>query len=1011
LTSKTSTPKATDLPRLALAWHALGGGVFGCALARYLFELVPTRLTFLGGWPGTLGLTLLGALASLGLARLIRTSTSPATTWAPLALLLPVVHIVAPDVHLLRGLTLLAGSAALYALLRWNLKSLFLPLFVALFLLYFDGLAPAVGEADSFEFQVGIARLGIAHGSGYPLLMIVGKLFSLLPLDGTLAWRANLTSAFFGALAAVGVARLARRLGAEPAAAGLAGLAFGLSPTLWSRAVEVEAYTLNAALVAGLLLLSLDLIREPRAYITLQVSHRSHRISRLTLLAFLFGLSLTNHLTTLLLAPALAFAATRLWRSGGAPCRLTDAARPLLAFCVGLAVYLYIPLRWPAVNDGEWMTLAQFANILGGSEARGAFLWDLPWRDLDRWVIAFGKLAGEYGPLALALAALGLAGLVVAGSASTSEPQLPNAQSRSAARSAGPLFTLAYLPYLYFALAFNVPDPDFSAFFIPLHLVAAVLMPQGLKFLTDRAPRPAVHAARCALLSLFALLPLQALWTTLPRVDQSDDWEQQRLGEYILSQPLAQGAAILADSQKIAPLYYLQVAEGARPDLDIIVLPDEAAYRAVLDERIAAGQVVYLARYIPGLGAGYSLRSVGPLAEVSPHTLTTPLVSVVPPSAPLHTGGIRLLGLAPGSAGYLGVEHGKLNVTLMWQAATAPEANLLVSLRLTDEAGAEVWQSAGAVPVSGLYPTNAWRVGEVVSDYHAVPIPAFFAPGSYHLEVGLLPPFASEQTGWTELGQVVVPKPTSEPRSSRLLRAQLGGQWLLGYDAPEAAAHSAQVPITLYWQRGDAETITALGESRSLAGWPPGALAPLRYNLTAPARGAALPIVVSSGATARCGWLAPLTPDCSLPPVTLIGEAAAPGAINFANLLLLRRAELGTALSPPGGSVSVQLEWQGLQTLSEDYTVFVHLIGPDGLVHGQVDAWPVSGTRATTTWLPGDVIPDPYLVPVAADAPPGEYLVEIGLYLLATGERLPVLNVEGIPVEDRFLLAGLTISP
>ncbi|MCZ7666310.1 MAG: hypothetical protein M5U34_03215 [Chloroflexi bacterium] len=44
----------------------------------------------------------------------------------------------------------------------------------------------------------------------------------------------------------------------------------------------------------------------------------------------------------------------------------------------------------------------------------------------------------------------------------------------------------------------------------------------------------------------------------------------------------------------------MQQAEGVRPDLDIMVLPDEAAYRAELDGRLAAGQTVYLARFCRG---------------------------------------------------------------------------------------------------------------------------------------------------------------------------------------------------------------------------------------------------------------------------------------------------------------------------------------------------------------------------------------------------------------------------
>ena len=45
-----------------------------------------------------------------------------------------------------------------------------------------------------------------------------------------------------------------------------------------------------------------------------------------------------------------------------------------------------------------------------------------------------------------------------------------------------------------------------------------------------------------------------------------------------------------------------------------------------------------------------------------------------------------------------------------------------------------------------------------------------------------------------------------------------------------------------------------------------------------------------------------------------------------------------------------------------------------------------------------------------SDAPPGAYQVEIGLYLLSTGERLPVLNANGVPVDDRLLLPGLQVQ-
>jgi hypothetical protein len=48
---------------------------------------------------------------------------------------------------------------------------------------------------------------------------------------------------------------------------------------------------------------------------------------------------------------------------------------------------------------------------------------------------------------------------------------------------------------------------------------------------------------------------------------------------------------------------------------------------------------------------------------------------------------------------------------------------------------------------------------------------------------------------------------------------------------------------------------------------------------------------------------------------------------------------------------------------------------------------------------------------VGPDAPPGAYQVEIGLYLLATGQRMPILNEAGEIVADRVLLDGLRIGP
>jgi hypothetical protein len=956
----------------------------------------------------------------------------------------------------------------------------FLFLFLSLFLLYLRTLAPTVGEADPFEFQVSAYRLGIAHGNGYPLLMLLGKLFTLLPVGGTAAFRANLTSAFFAAAAAVGVERLARKLSASPFAALLAGLAFGVSPTLWARATELEAYTLNAAFLAALLYLCFVLIdRSP--------SNRRPPTAVFYLLAFLFGLGLTNHLTTLIAAPVVLIAYGRwLMANRASPIAKNASPQPVtpsprhrssfillpLLFLLGLSVYLYLPLRWPAVNNGELLSLERFVHIVKGGESTGEFNPSLPFTDAVRWGSLLRKVPGQYGWPGIALAAAGAIALA----------------ARRGARWHLALLMLTYAGHVFFIMAYNTRDPDWSDFFIPLHLIAAVMMGVGVQAILDTPyTRFMSSALRCVACCAFSLIPLYSIWNTFPQVDRSQNWANYRLGQYTLSYPLAPGAAILVDPARMAPLYYLQVVEGVRPDLDIILLPDEASYRAVLDERLAApqagsstGQTVYLARYLPGLGSGYSLRSVGPLAEVSPAPFTAPVEIAHPLSATLASN-IHLLGydadtsqqrpersaarprsgrkprpagarrpstsasasastsLSVRSASAQGARRevegrgfddlptvslaapDSLHLTLFWRADAPADDHYLVGLRLVDVLGNVAWQSAGGVPVSGLYPTNAWRPGEIVSDFHSVPIGAGLAPGNYQLQVGLFPPFrASADSGWADVAPITILPPRESPSPPHPVRMQIGPHWLMGYAAPETAAPGSRVAVTLYWLRGaGSDSVAAFGETRSLAEWPVGSVVPLEYELTAPANKGRFVLTVNSESvisgtvisdqSARCGWLASPAPSCTLTSIQLLGEAIAEGAVNFNNQLVLRNAVIETPVVERGGSVNVTLEWQGLQTIAEDYTVFVHLVGPDGLLHGQVDFYPVKGTLATSHWTPGQVIHDPYTVVVPADAPPGEYTVHVGMYLLATLQRLPILNADGAPIDDKVVLTGLTV--
>lgn len=124
-------------------------------------------------------------------------------------------------------------------------------------------------------------------------------------------------------------------------------------------------------------------------------------------------------------------------------------------------------------------------------------------------------------------------------------------------------------------------------------------------------------------------------------------------------------------------------------------------------------------------------------------------------------------------------------------------------------------------------------------------------------------------------------------------------------------------------------------------------------------------------------------------------------------------ALLGYDLTPtvvgPGEAIHLTLYWKAQKAMERDYTVFVHLIDGAARIWGQKDNQPEEGFYPTSHWDLGEVVKDRYEVLVEADAPPGRYRLEIGMYLLATGERLPVLDEEGQPMDDRVLLSEVRV--
>jgi len=131
---------------------------------------------------------------------------------------------------------------------------------------------------------------------------------------------------------------------------------------------------------------------------------------------------------------------------------------------------------------------------------------------------------------------------------------------------------------------------------------------------------------------------------------------------------------------------------------------------------------------------------------------------------------------------------------------------------------------------------------------------------------------------------------------------------------------------------------------------------------------------------------------------------------NLGNEVELLGYDLARTSAKPGDSLHLTLYWRGMEAMDESYTVFTHLLDSDSRTWGQKDNVPQAGAYPTTLWVEGEVVADEYEIVVKPDAPPGQYVIEVGMYLPQSGQRLPVLDELEQVQGDRILLAMVEIQ-
>lgn len=428
-----------------------------------------------------------------------------------------------------------------------NLIGLFIGF--AVLCIYIQTLAPGVWGFDSAEFASGVYSLGIVHPPGYPLYTLAGKLFSLSIPIRDIAYRLNLMSALFGAGTVLCLYFVVLHIVKDYKIAASAAVFFAFTNYYWQLALIAEVYTLHT------FLLCLELL------LIFRWRNKGETLS-LYLFAFVFGLSLSNHTSSILFLPGFTYLIVTSpkwnWKHWSQYIKLT------LLFTIGLSPYIYLPIRAasnPSINyvadyyDVDLTTIRGIWWMVSGQAykffAFGYKLHEIPqeitkflgyfWRNFLGLGIIIGLLGAFYTIKRDSKLIVGLA--------------------------------LLLLSNALFFINYRVLDKD--TMFLPVYIIWTIFLGLGLKSFFTLFEKKFFHEVldkkfiQLGARFLLTTLPLMALFLNWRWVDMSQAHGPSIFAKHVFN-TAEPDSLIIAEWSSAVVLEYFQVVLNQRPDLDIL---------------------------------------------------------------------------------------------------------------------------------------------------------------------------------------------------------------------------------------------------------------------------------------------------------------------------------------------------------------------------------------------------------------------------------------------------------
>lgn len=231
-------------------------------------------------------------------------------------------------------------------------------LFLFSFILYAKTLLPSVGFWDTGEFQTIAYSFDIAHPTGYPTYIILGKIFLTLFPIGSVAWRMNLLSAIYTSLGVAILGVLIKKVTKNTFISFALGTLVSVCPMLWRVSVVADPHSLHFLFTSIYLFLTYKISEEKEIHL-------------LPVLYLVTGVSLGNHMLSVFFLPALLVTSFPTFKRKEWVLLGKSVLFLLLGSSVYLSLFIISSFKPPLTIDYSIRTLSDLRKIVFGQDFSG----------------------------------------------------------------------------------------------------------------------------------------------------------------------------------------------------------------------------------------------------------------------------------------------------------------------------------------------------------------------------------------------------------------------------------------------------------------------------------------------------------------------------------------------------------------------------------------------------------------------------------------------------------------